>query len=68
MSDDITIFVDCMCDGKVIRTYEFLCPASLAAPPVIPPDAHFIEQAKTNLSIERLGAPPFAGMDFVIRR
>jgi len=68
MRDDITIFVDCKRDGEVIRTYDFLCPASQASPPVLPPDDHFIEQAKTNLSNERLAAPPFAGMKFIIRR
>jgi hypothetical protein len=68
MFSDITIFVDCMRDGKIIRTYDFRCPASLGAPPVLPPHDHFIEHAKTNLSTEQLAAPPFAGMKFVIRR
>lgn len=68
MSKDITIFVDCMLNGKLVRTYDFLCPASLAGSPVLPPDDHFIEEAKTNLSNERLAAPPFSGMKFVIRR
>lgn len=68
MRDDITIFVDCSRDGNVIRTYDFLCPASSAAPPVLPPSDHFIEQAKTNLTNERLAVPPYAGMTFKIRR
>jgi hypothetical protein len=68
MSGDVTIFVDCMRDGELIRTYDFLCPASQAGPPVLPPDESFIVQAKTNLSYERLAAPPFAEIKFVIRR
>jgi hypothetical protein len=68
MSGDVTIFVDCMRDGELIRMYDFLCPASLAGPPVLPPDESSIEQAKTNLSNERLAGPPFAEMNFVVRR
>jgi hypothetical protein len=68
MSGDITIFVDCMHDGKLVRTYDFLCPANLAGPPVLPSDEYFIEKTKTNLSNERLAAPPFSGIKFVIRR
>jgi hypothetical protein len=68
MRDDITVFVDCLRDDKVIRTYDFLCSASLAAAPVVPPNAHIIEQAKTNLTNERLAVPPYAGMTFRIRR
>lgn len=68
MRDDITIFVDCSRDGKIIMTYDFLCPASLAAPPVLPPNDDFVKQAKTNLTTERLAVPPYAGMTFRIRR
>jgi len=68
MSGDDTRFVDCMRDGELIRTYDLLCPASQAGPPVLPPDEYFIEQGKTNLSNERLAAPPFAEIKFVVRR
>ena len=64
---DRTVFVDCMLDDNVIRTYDFLCPASLGAPPVLPPNDHFIQQAKSNLSTEGLAMPPYAAIKFVVR-
>ena len=68
MSGHVTIFVDCLRDGKVIRTYDFLCPATLAKPPVLPSNDHLIEEAKTNLSNEGLAMPPFAGITFATHR
>jgi hypothetical protein len=57
MRDDMTIFVDCLRDGNVIRIYDFLCPASLATPPVVPPNDHFIEQASVGWAKARSAVP-----------
>jgi hypothetical protein len=67
MSVDTTIFVDCFRDGTLMRTYDFLCPATLG--PTTPPrDEDLILEAKNNLSTERLAAPPYDGIRFVVRR
>lgn len=49
MSDNLKVFVDCFRDGQLIRTYDFLIPASLASPPV-PDHQKLIQDAKENLS------------------
>jgi hypothetical protein len=62
-----TIFVDCFRDGTLIRTYDFLCPATVG--PTTPPrDEELISLARTNLSNERLATFPFDGIRFVVRR
>lgn len=65
---DATVFVDCIRQGKLLRTYDFLVPATIGAPPAMPPTEHFIGEAKHNLSVERLAAPPFNGFTFKVRR
>jgi hypothetical protein len=67
MRDDTTIYADCLRDGKVIRTYDFLCPATLG-PSAPPSNEQLISEAKNNLSNERLAAPPFEGITFQVRR
>lgn len=64
---DTTIYVDCLRDGKLIMTYDFLCPATLG-PSAPPADEQLILQAKGNLSAERLATPPFEGIKFRVRR
>lgn len=68
MRNDLTIYVDCLRDGRLIRTYDFLCPASLAFPPLPPADEKLILEAKSNLTTERLATPPYAGIKFQVRR
>jgi hypothetical protein len=67
MRSDFTIYVDCLRDGKLIRTYDFLYPASLAAP-ASPDTEQLILEAKENLSTEGLAKPPFEGIRFRVRR
>ena len=67
MRDDITMYVDCLRDGKLIRTYDFLCPASLASP-ATPDGEQLILGAKGNLSMEGLANPPFEGIKFRVHR
>ena len=58
MKGDTTIYVDCLRSGELIRTYDFLCPATLG-PSAPSADEQLVAQAKENLSNERLAAPPF---------
>jgi hypothetical protein len=67
MRGDTKIYVDCLRDGKLIRTYDFLCPASLAAP-ASPDGEELILEAKGNLSTEGLAIPPYEGIKFKVRR
>lgn len=64
---DTTIYVDCLRDGKLIRTYDFLSPATLG-PSAPSTDEQLILQAKENLSTERLAVPHFEGITFRVRR
>jgi hypothetical protein len=63
MRNDTAIYVDCLRDGMLIRTYDFLCPASLVLPAPPPADETLIHEEKGNLSIERLAAPPFEAIN-----
>ncbi len=67
MRGDTTIYVDCLRDDTLIRTYDFPCPATLG-PSAPPGDEELILQAKQNLSNERLAAPRFEGIKFKVRR
>lgn len=67
MSGGMTIFVDCFRAATLIRTYDFLCPATLG-PTTTPRDEELILEAKNNLSTEQLAQPPFDGIRFVVRR
>lgn len=62
---DKTAYVKCVQDGRLLRTYDFLCPAS-GAGWTAPSDAHLINQAKTNLTSEGLAKPPYTGIKFEI--
>jgi hypothetical protein len=68
MGNHTTTYVDCFRDGKLITTYEFLCPGSLALPPQPPANEKLILEAKTNLTDERLAVPPYEGITFKVRR
>lgn len=61
-----TALVDCVKDGTVIRTYDFLSPDSSAAPGT-PDHDHLISECKNNLMVERLAKPPFEGIKFIVR-
>lgn len=67
MSSATKMHVDCLRDGKLIRTYDFLCPASLATPSS-PDSEELILEAKGNLSTEGLAIPPYEGIQFKVRR
>jgi hypothetical protein len=67
MRSEATVYVDCLRDGKLVRTYVFLCPASLAAP-ALPDGERVVLEAKENLSTEGLAKPPFEGIKFTVRR
>lgn len=67
MTADHTIFVDCIREGTLIRTYDFLCPGTVG-PTAPPSDEELIRGAKENLSNERLASPPFDQIIFVVRR
>jgi hypothetical protein len=68
MRNDTTIYVDCLRDGKLIRTYDFLRPASLGLPAPPPVDEMLILEAKSNLTTERLATPPYERIKFQVRR
>ncbi|HEY3638775.1 MAG TPA: hypothetical protein VGK90_11540 [Rhizomicrobium sp.] len=64
----IVFIVDCSFTGRVIQSYEFGCPVPADGLPAIPNNADLIEQAKSNLTTERLAAPPYEGWSFAVRR
>ena len=67
MRGENTVLVDCVRDGKIIKTYVFRYAATLgrSAPPT---DAVFRTQAMEALSTDGLAAPPFHGIVFNISR
>lgn len=67
MNAQATIFVDCIEDESILRTYDFLAPftAGLTVPPS---DEELILEAKSNLTTEQLATPPYSGIRFVVRR
>jgi hypothetical protein len=67
MRSGVKMYVDCLREGKLIRTYDFLCPASQAVP-ATPDGEHLILEAKGNLSMEGLANPPYEGMKFRVHR
>ncbi len=67
MKDGTAAYVDCFRDGKLIRTYDFLCPVG-QVPTARTPDEVLIQEAKNNLSNERLANPPFTSITFKVRR
>jgi len=69
MDDDlITYFVDCKRGGTLIATYEFSQGVTAAGPPPPPLREKLEQDAKENLSQQRLAFPPFAVITFHIRR
>jgi hypothetical protein len=65
MRGTVLEIVDCICNGKVIKSYEFGYGRTIA--PTSPPD--LIKAAKDQLTRDGLVTPPFdfAGIDFKIR-
>lgn len=61
------VYVDCVCEGRKFRTYEFQVSGQPGSE-TSPPDDKFIHQAKGNLIIERLALPPFYHVEFIVRR
>jgi hypothetical protein len=59
------IVVDCRRNGGSIRVYDFGLPESLGL--TTPPSKQeLIDQAKSNLTIERLAFPPWADIEFEV--
>jgi hypothetical protein len=68
MAGDMVVFiVDCSYGGRVVRSYDFGCPVPASGLPHIPNNSDLIEQAKGNLTSERLAAPPYSGWSFEVR-
>jgi hypothetical protein len=60
------IFVDCFRAGEFVVSYDFGIPQPIM--PGLPPDVdQLIDEAKTNLSNDRLAFPPYEGITFKIR-
>ncbi len=62
-----TVRVHCYRGDHLLRSYDFGVPETLNDAAVQQPSReHFEGQAKTNLTSERLGFPPYAGISFKI--
>ena len=59
------ILVDCRRNGESIRVYDFGLPESLGLT-VSPSKQELIDQAKSNLTNERLAFPPWADVEFEV--
>jgi hypothetical protein len=60
------IFVDCRRGGKLIASYEHGWP--IAVLPVPAPDRKLlIDQAKSQLTTDRLASPPYDDITFEVR-
>jgi len=61
------VFVDCCRRGELIASYEYGFPASMGAPPATPDREQLIDQAKEQLTNNRLAFPPYDDITFRIR-
>lgn len=62
-----TIWVHCYRDGSLLRSYDFGVPETMNDAAVRQPSAKELEdQAKTNLTTEKLAFPPYTGITFEI--
>lgn len=68
MNGDITVLVDCIQRGAIVRTYDYLLPGTVAAPAVHRDDDYYRSIAKEDLATERLATPSFEGFEFNVRR
>lgn len=68
MNGDITVLVDCILRGAIVRKYDYLVPGTVGAPAVPRDDDYYRSIAKEDLATERLAAPPFEGFEFNVRR
>jgi hypothetical protein len=67
ISGDTTVYVECLRDGRLVKTYDIICPAGLGrSAPVA--DEEFFPYAKANLLVDKLATPPFDGITFKVRR
>jgi len=57
--------VHCRRNGESIQTYEFGLPDTLGLR-VPPSEKELIDQAKSNLTTERLAFPPWADIEFEV--
>ena len=65
MSDVKKILVDCRRNGESIRVYDFGWPIGMVPGP--PPDRNsLIDEAKSNLTTERLAFPPWEDIEFEV--
>ena len=60
------IFVDCRRDGRSLRIYEFGWPIAVVPGPS-PERNKLIDEAKNNLTTDRIAFPPYAGITFDVR-
>jgi hypothetical protein len=60
------VFVNCRKDGKIIASYELGYGITLGLS-AAPTRQQAIEEAKVNLSNERIAIPPFAGIEFDVQ-
>jgi hypothetical protein len=62
-----TVWVHCYRNGSLLRSYDFGVPETLNDTAVKQPTAQELEdQARDNLTTERLAKPPYAGFTFEI--
>ncbi len=59
-------FVDCWGGGKIIATYDFGLPQAIL-PGKSPDNAELIEEARSQLTNDRLAFPPYDGITFKVR-
>jgi hypothetical protein len=67
MSDLVTVIVNCRRGGELIATYP-LSYAKTLGPSLPPTPESLIEEAKMNLSNQRLARPPFEDIQFQVVR
>jgi len=61
------IFVDCFRNGRLLVSYEFGEPVGLI-PGKPASDESLRDEAKSNLTSDRIALPPYDGFTFNIRR
>jgi hypothetical protein len=67
MSGIRKVWFHCVRDGKRFASYDFGIPIPLAVSKAAPPTNQKLEdEAKTNLTNQRLAFPPYTGVTFEI--
>lgn len=62
-----TVTVECWRGGQLIASYDSVLTGTLAAPPPAPDKEQLINDAKTQLTNDRLAFPPYTDIEFRIR-